>query len=90
MGSRLQIALPVQALGASAQQLTASAEVWGTGANGAMVPVAWVSGIAAPGNGALALSLDGRWIALAGARAPFELRNVRVQELQTSVPISRA
>jgi hypothetical protein len=91
--TRLRLNLPVQASGPLPANLTASAEVWGTH-NGQAVPVAWISGLVAPeqtGNDlVLPLSLDGRWITLAGAQAPFELRNVRVQDIATHIPLAQA
>jgi hypothetical protein len=62
-----------------------SAEVWGTTSTGELVPVCWISHI----DGSFTLSLDARWIALAGARAPFELREVRVQDPATDVVLDR-
>jgi len=62
-----------------------SAEVWGTNADGIVVPVCWLSRIDA----SVTLTLDARWIALAGARAPFELREVRVQDPATEVVLDR-
>lgn len=83
--SRLQIDLGAEATG----EVVVSAEVWGS--NGAdMVPIAWISTIASAEGGALPLTLDARWIALAGAQAPFELRNVRVQDMATYIPVARA
>jgi len=52
-------------------------EVWGT-VGREMVPVAWVGGMVEAARPELAL--DARWIALAGATAPFELRNLRVSD----------
>lgn len=62
-----------------------SAEVWGTTSAGDLVPVCWLSHI----DGSFTLSLDARWIALAGARAPFEVREVRVQDPATDVVLDR-
>lgn len=73
----------------------AFAEVWGTGADGEMVPVVWIGGVVNPTISSagtqlsLSLALDGRWIARAGARAPFELRQVRVQDLNTHIPLAQ-
>ena len=63
------------------------AEVWGT-VKGSLAPVAWIGGLSEQQNQSLRLGLDTRWIALAGAEAPFELRNVRV-EIQTISSRSR-
>lgn len=92
-GTRLRLNVPVQANGTLPGNVTASAEVWGT-KNGQAVPVTWISGLVAPEqkrNGlVLPLSLDGRWITLAGAQAPFELRNVRIQDVETHIPLAQA
>jgi len=86
---RLRIELGALAL-APAQRLHVSAEVWGTDAHGAFVPVCWLSRMLEPelaaGAWNLPLFLDRGWIDLAGARAPFALRQVRVQDPDTSVP----
>lgn len=76
----------------AADAVRASAEVWGAGQDGSPVPVAWISGLAAPirdgGGLRVSLALDGHWIALAGAAAPFELRQVRLQDRDHFVPLS--
>lgn len=61
-----------------------TAQVWGRGAAGDAVPVCWIGGMTFPdadGNGGaqMTLDVDARWIALAGATGPFELRNVEVR-----------
>lgn len=76
------------------RRLHASAEVWGTDASGALVPVAWLSKITTAddvaGRPALDLALDLRWLLRAGAGTPLELRAVRVQDPDTHVPLARA
>ncbi len=72
----------------------ASAEVWAVNAQGTAVPIAWISGLAAITQAQLSrglvvpLVLDGHWIALARAQAPFELRNVRLQDRSQHVPLA--
>ncbi len=66
-----------------------SAELWGTSAGGDMVPVVWTSGIV-ESDGDLVLKFDPRWLSLAQASAPFELRNVSVRDVDTFVPVSTA
>ncbi|MBK7877474.1 MAG: hypothetical protein IPJ77_17360 [Planctomycetes bacterium] len=77
----------------SARRLHVSAEVWGTDTRGEWAPLCWLSRQVAPrarGDRAeLALALDRRWIELAGASAPFELRAVRVQDPDTEVVFDR-
>jgi hypothetical protein len=66
-----------------------SAEVWGRAANGAMVPVCWLSRqstLERDAHGAsFTLSLDTHWLDVAGAAAPLELREVRAQDPDTEV-----
>lgn len=66
------------------------AEVWGSDKKGTPVPVAWVSGMVQPNNGAVSFGLDTRWIALAGAQAPFELRNLRLEDPDVFVTLASA
>lgn len=87
---RLALGLPV-ALGARpAAHYRVYAEVWGTGRDGSPVAVAWVGGMVAPRTGTLPLGLDPRWIARAGAQAPFELRNVRIEDPDAFVVLDRS
>jgi len=62
----------------------AYAQVWGKDSNGADVAVAWIGGMVPVTYGkfgaSLNLALDPRWIALAGANAPFELRALRLED----------
>jgi len=75
-------------------KLHVAAEIWGTSSDGGLVPVCWLSRMLVPVERGdlheLALELDTRWIDLAGARAPFLLRRVRVQDPDTHVPHDRA
>ncbi len=66
------------------------AEVWGTDASGTATPVAWVSGMITPRDGAVSFGLDTRWIALAGARAPFELRHLRLEDPDYYITVASA
>ena len=59
------------------------AEVWGSSLNGRTqfdVPVNWLSTMAIVENGNIRLQLDNRWVMQAQAYAPFELRNLRIQD----------
>ncbi|MCY2960640.1 MAG: hypothetical protein NTY35_10785 [Planctomycetota bacterium] len=86
---RVRIDLEALPLGPPAK-LHVSTEVWGTSAEGRLVPVCWLSRMLEPvertGLQDLPLLLDTRWIELAGASAPFVLRRVRVQDPDTDVP----
>ncbi len=68
----------------------AYAEVWGTGASGKAVPIAWISGMTQRSGNGLPLGLDARWIARAHAHAPYELRNVRIEDPDAFVPLASA
>ena len=84
-----RIGLPV-ASAKSNQHYRAYAEVWGKAPNGADAPVAWIGGMVVPEAGKAALRLDERWIALSGARGPFELRNVRFEDPDHFVTLAEA
>lgn len=87
---RLSIALPVAKAANAPARLRAYGEVWGRSADGRnAVPVAWVGGIVESQKG-IELGFDPRWIALAKAQGPFELRNLRVEELDHYVSIIEA
>lgn len=90
VGHDLQFDLKVARLVRS-EAVEAGAEVWGT-RDGRKVPVAWIGGMIEPqaqGDAAiLPLVLDGRWLDLAGATAPFELRRVTVKDRDAHIPIA--
>lgn len=69
-------------------------EVWARNAQGEMVAVSWIGGMAQPQydtNGyGVRMLVDGRWLALADAHADIELRNVRIQDVATSIPVVTA
>lgn len=73
---------------AEIDQVQLYAELWGTDANGQMIPVTWVGGLVTPTADGVPVSVDGRWLSLANATAPFELRNVRLQDGQTHIPLT--
>ena len=95
--TRLNLNLNVTSL-SSAEQANSywvSAELWGTNSQREMVPVVWLGGMAdlqadARGQLSLPLGLDSRWVSLAQAQAPFELRQVRLHDSQTNLPIAQA
>lgn len=90
-GTRLTLPLQVAASGADApSHYRVVAELWGTGARGAEVPVAWIGGMVTPVQGRLPLGLDERWIVRAGARAPFSLRNLRIEDPDHSIVLAEA
>ncbi len=83
--NRLQFNLPIA--DAVDSTFMVSAEVWGT-RNGADVPVAWIGGLNDVVANSLPISVDGHWIARAAAEAPFSLRNVRLQDVDTFIPVA--
>ncbi len=89
VAGRLDLNVPVAA-DKSGQHYRGYAEVWGTSASGKPVAVAWVSGMVTPDKGAVSFGLDTRWVALAGAQAPFELRNLRLEEPDSFITMASA
>ncbi|OOW87647.1 conditioned medium factor [Xanthomonas campestris pv. vitiswoodrowii] len=89
-GTRLTIALPIAARGNAPSHYRVFGQVWGTDAKGKDVPVAWIGGMLTPQQGQLPLSLDERWIARAGARAPFTLRSLRIEDPDHYIPLVQA
>lgn len=89
---RLHFNLSATSSAETVSTVQVSAEVWGKGQND-MVPVAWIGGMVTPqakaGGWSLPMSLDGRWLALAGTTTELELRNVRVQDADTHIVISQ-
>lgn len=88
-GNQLAIELPV-ASDKPGQHYRAYAEVWGRDAAGAPLPVAWIGGMVTPQDGKLALGFDQRWVQRAGARAPFELRNLRLEDPDHFITVADA
>lgn len=86
---RVEVVLPLASDDGS-RRYRVHAEVWGRDAKGAARAVAWIGGMAEPANARLALGLDTRWLARAGAGAPFELRDVRVEDADEFIPVATA
>lgn len=90
---RLELNLAVDLPSAALPHVYAYAEVWtGDGKE----PIAWIGGMTQPrfdatGQARLPLVLDGRWLALAksGQARELRLRNVRIQDPDTFIPLSR-
>lgn len=87
-GTRLSLPIAVSASGRAPAHYRVLGELWGTGRDGVAVPVAWLGGMLAPQDGRLPLSVDERWIVRAGARAPFVLRNLRIEDPDHFVPLA--
>lgn len=90
--TRFQIDLNAQNLPAG-RKVIAHAEVWGRDANGIEKAVAWIGGMIiaeksfARNKTTLALTLDSRWLIRSDAKSDYELRNIRVQDADSSVVI---
>lgn len=87
---RIELRLAVNAAKAAGSHYRVYAEVWGQDSNQKSIPVAWIGGMSDLGKSGLALGLDRRWIALAGASAPFELRNVRIEDPDHFIALAKA
>ncbi len=83
---RFSVSLPVTAA-KTGGHYRAYAEVWGQDADGMPLPVAWVGGMSELKQGALALHIDQRWIARAGAQGPFSLRKLRIEDADHFIPL---
>jgi hypothetical protein len=85
-GGKLAIEVGASVVGAP-RRVHASAEVWGRDDAGAEVPVCWISRIDEPeirgASARVPLELDLRWLDVARAHAPLELRAVRLQDPDT-------
>lgn len=61
------------------------AEVWGTkeaGKSKDLVPVSWLSTIAEVKQGQINLQLDDRWLLSESVKAPYELKNIRIEDTE--------
>lgn len=87
--ARLAVAIPVTAE-KKGGHYRAIAEVWGRDGEGNEIAVAWIGGMTAVKGGRIELGLDEHWIALAGAQAPFELRNLRIEDPNHFIPLAAA
>lgn len=59
------------------------AEVWGTavaGKSSQLTPVAWLSTMADVNDGKINLQLDDRWLMNKNVSAPYELKNIRIED----------
>lgn len=88
--TRMNISLPIETFPTTKDHHRVFAEVWGKDAAGNDMPVNWIGGMVYHNTAELSLSLDARWIAISGAQAPFELRNIRIEDPDNFVAITRA
>ncbi|MCD9186504.1 MAG: hypothetical protein LUM44_08725 [Pyrinomonadaceae bacterium] len=94
--ARYQIILPAEGVRAG-QKVIAHAEVWGRDERGNEQAIAWVGGIVLAersfggrSSATLPLTLDARWLVRSNANNNYELRNVRVQDVNSSVVLGTA
>lgn len=87
--SRLALRVPVDSA-KKGGHYRAIGEVWGRDAEGAEVAIAWVGGMVEITGGAIELGFDERWVAKAGARGPFELRHLRIEDPNHFVSLAKA
>ena len=90
--SRLAIRVPMNSGRANdTRHFRVHAEVWGADRSGRMAPVAWVGGMKQINGGQLELSLDGRWLSLAGVNsATMELRNLRIEDPDHFIAVAKS
>lgn len=88
--TRFRLALNVNGLRAG-QKVIGYAEIWGTDENGNEQPIAWISGmVLAERKSIVPMTLDSRWIARTNSKGSFELRNIRIQDPDTSIVLAFA
>jgi len=82
------VSVPVKTLD-KPEPIYLAAEVWGSNKKGTAQSAAWVGGVVSPDvNGNLELSFDTRWLTRAKLNAPFSLKSLRLQTVDTNVPIA--
>jgi hypothetical protein len=86
---RFQIFLPVSGL-KNGQKVIAHAEIWGVNAYGNEEAVSWIGGINLVNRNKISLNLDSRWLAYSAVQGNYELRNVWLQDADTSVVIGES
>lgn len=86
---RLSIRVPVTSR-APGQHYRAIGEIWAADASGKPIAVAWLGGMVTPSDGVLSLGFDERWIALAAAKGPYELRNLRIEDADNFITVASA
>jgi len=83
------VSVPVELLGKS-QPIYLAAEVWGTNKRGKTQSAAWIGGVVSPNQSStLELSFDTRWLTRAKLSAPYSLKSLRMQTVDTNVPIAQ-
>ena len=86
-GDRLAIDFGVSLFDNANDHFRVHAELWGHDASGNPVSIAWLGGMVYPEGSRATLGLDQRWLSRVGARAPFTLKNLRIQDPDSHVPL---
>lgn len=94
--ARYQLILPTEGLRAG-QKVIAHAEVWGRDERGSEQAIAWIGGMVLAErsfggrqNAVLPLTLDARWLVRSNAEGGYELRNIRIQDVDSAVVLGTA
>lgn len=91
-GFRAKLSLPVTRT-EDAESVYLAAELWGTSQSGERKAAAWIGGVVSPtgdrADARLEIGFDTRWLTRQGLQAPFALKSIRLQTLNTNVPIAR-
>lgn len=71
-----------------------AAQIWGTNADGQLQSAAWVGGIVSPktngqSDAVLDLAFDTRWLSREKLKAPFVLKALRLQTVDSNVPLAQ-
>lgn len=86
------VSVPVKNLDNSSEVFMA-AEVWGTNAKGEQQVATWIGGIVTPSNDkantTLELAFDTRWLSRGQLKAPYSLKGLRLQSVDTNVPLAQ-
>jgi len=85
---RLSISVPMTS-NKPGQHYRSYAQLWGRDSSGKDLAIAWLGGMVTPANGAATLEFDSRWIALAGAGAPYSLRAVRFEDPDNFITVAQ-
>jgi len=82
------VSVPVEILGQS-EPIYLAAEVWGTNKQGKLQSAAWIGGVVSPdASSNLELSFDTRWLTRSKLSAPYSLKSLRLQTVNSNVPIA--
>ncbi|BFM10079.1 conditioned medium factor [Simiduia litorea] len=87
-----EVRVPVRINGKD-KNVFVGAEVWGTNAQGKREMATWVGGIATVNSDAdqayLSLYLDSQWLSQNNLRAPYQLRAIRLQNVDNHTPMDQ-